>query len=139
MLQEIEEVKTVKGFVRKVVKTAVLIVIVWAMEVKVEEEEEEEPDNENVARDAAYLTTGLITAVRAVNDAHAKGKNCGPHHKAVGSLLKTIEDQMTAVLVIQHLLEIAVQSVSDEDVQRMVANIVAHELGADDDEDEDLD
>lgn len=126
-----------KGFVRKVIKTGFLLVYVWANNGEVEVAEEPEPGQ--VEQNAAYLTTGLITAMRAVHKAHDKGENCGPYHEAAQALLESVEDQMTAVLVIQHLLQIAVQTVSDEDLQRMVATIVAHELVNDEDEDDDFD
>ena len=117
--------------------TGVFRLIAWAAPEDEEEEEYEVIDGDTLERDAAYLTTGMITAARLINTAHEEGSGCQSHHEAAAALFTSIEHPLIAIRVIQHLLEIVAQSVDDEDVQRMVASIVATELGEDDEDDED--
>lgn len=100
-----------------------------------EEEDFELIDGDLLERDAAYLTTGLITAVRAIHKAHEAGENCAPYHEATADLMTSIGNSLVAVRIIQHLLELVSAMVDDEDVQQMVATIVATELGEDEDDD----
>jgi hypothetical protein len=120
-------VNPIKQVIRSVFNAGITLAI-WA-DGEVEEDEEGEEVVLRMERDAAYLTTGLITAVRGVHQAHDADDDCLPHHNATASLLIGIENPMTAIRVIQHLLDIVASTVDDEDVQQMVANIVATELG----------
>jgi hypothetical protein len=132
-----------KRLVRRAVRTAVLIAIVWSAtdeeKSKATKKEKRRPDPQDMERDAAYLTTGLITAARAVNAAHDQGENCTPHHDALVDLLTSIDHPMIAIRTIQHLVDIVSSAVDDEDVQRMVLSIVATELEDDEDIDWPLD
>jgi hypothetical protein len=104
--------------------------------------EEYEDDGPTMAQEraAAYLTTGLLTSRRALHNAHQEGVNCGPYHDALHSLLAdSMEEADTALRVVEHLIEIAAPRVSEDDIQRMVANIVATEASGEDDDDEDDD
>lgn len=101
------------------------------------EEYEDEQTSMEEERAAAYLTTGLLTSRRALHTAHEQGINCGPYHEALHSLLAdSMEEADTALRVVEHLIEIAAPRVSEDDIKRMVASIVATEAD-DDDEDED--
>jgi hypothetical protein len=103
----------------------------------VEEYEDDEQPSMEEERAAAYLTTGLLTSRRALHTAHEQGINCGPYHEALHSLLAdSMEEADTALRVVEHLIEIAAPRVSEDDIKRMVASIVATEAD-DDDEDED--
>jgi hypothetical protein len=103
----------------------------------VEEYEDDEQPSMEEERTAAYLTTGLLTSRRALHTAHEQGLNCGPYHEALHSLLAdSMEEADTALRVVEHLIEIAAPRVSEDDIKRMVASIVATEAD-DDDEDED--
>lgn len=104
------------------------------------EVEEYEDDDTTMAQEraAAYLTTGLLTSRRALHNAHEQGINCGPYHEALHSLLAdSLEEADTALLVVEHLIEIAAPRVSEDDIKRMVASIVATEASEDDDDEDD--
>jgi len=102
------------------------------------EEEFEEYDTLEEECAAAYLTTGLLTSRRALHNAHQEGINCGPYHAALHNLLAdSMEEADTAQRVVEHLIDIAASRVSEEDIKRMVASIVATEADGHDDEDED--
>lgn len=128
-----------KRIVRTAIKSGVFLVLMWA---STDEEKEhvaerlnkKRPSRAQMERDAAYLTTGLITAARAINTAHDEGEDCGPHHDALMSLLSGIDNQMVALRAIQHLVEIVAHKVGEEDVQNMVASLVALELDDDSDD-----
>lgn len=112
----------------RVLTEGVLATIIWAGDDRQAETEEEETHNAR-ERDAAYLTTGLITAARSVNKAHEDEEDCADHHDAMNALLATcVENRMVALRTIQHLTDIVAYRVDDEDVQRMVLSIVATEL-----------
>lgn len=132
-----------KRLVRKTVKTIFLLLVVWSAtdedKAKVEDQmKRERPSRSDMERDAAYLTTGLITAARALDSAHENGEDCTTHHEALVSLLTSIDNPMIAIRAIQHLVEIVAHKVDDEDVQRMVSSLVAIELNDDDDDEDDI-
>ena len=130
----------VKRFVHALLKAGLFAAYVWSatdeervlFEAQMEEVgDDEDEDDETRERDAAYLTTGLITASHATAKAHDAGERCAPHHEATAVLLSNIEDSHTAFRIIEHLLTIVAESVDEDDIQRMVASIVTTELGED--------
>jgi hypothetical protein len=125
-------VKPIKRLIHAVA-TGVFLLIAWA---DPDEEEGESIEVDDFEREAAYLTTGLITAVRAINAAHEAGEDCQSHHEAAGGLLVSIHSPLIAIRIIQHLLDIVAQTVDDDDVLKMVATIVATELGQEEEEED---
>lgn len=98
---------------------------------KEEEVEVEEKDYDD-SLEAAYLTTGLLTAAKARAEAHLKGAPCSTHHHAVDMLLATINGPSLALAVIDNLLEVSAIALEDDEVAAMIAAIVAQELEDDD-------
>jgi hypothetical protein len=94
-------------------------------EVAVEVEEE---DND---LEAAYITTGLLTAGVALSDAHQQGENCGPHHVALLAMMSQIPNSMVASEVITNLVTVACTYLDSEEVADMVSQIVREELDDD--------
>lgn len=128
-----------KRFVHTMIRAGIFTAYVWSAtseeraqwEEAARLEEDDDEEDEVGQRTAAYLTTGLITAAREVAKAHDAGERCGPHHQATASLLSDIEDSTTAYRIIQHLLDIVAQTISDEDVKDMVTSIITTELEED--------
>ena len=123
-----------KHFVRHTLHAVHLFLVVWSATDEEVDEWEAEDEEGDMERDAAYLTTGLLTATRLIHAAHDEGENCTPHHEAAADLIVSIDHPLIAVRVIQHLLDITSQVVDEEDVQQMVANIVATELSDEEDD-----
>lgn len=97
--------------------------------IEVAEVEEEEEDDEDL--EAAYLTTGLLTAGVALSDAHQQGENCGPHHVALITMMRQIPNSAVAAEVINNLVTIACTYLDSEEVADMVSQIVREELDDD--------
>lgn len=115
-----------KGAIRSI-SHRVSGILDWADDV------DDEDEDALLQRDAAYLTTGLITAARSLNEAHDEGEDCSSHHTALNDLLvEGISDPLIALHALRHLTEIIAHRVDDEDVQNLVRSIVAIELSMND-------
>ena len=99
-------------------------------DIEVIEEEEYDEYEDEADLDAAYLTTGLLTAGRALAAAHRDERDCGPHHSGLAVLLKQIDSPLMSLLVIENLVRVAAERLGDDDVEKMVNSIVLSELAA---------
>jgi hypothetical protein len=96
-----------------------------------DEDHDHDEISDEVETEAAYITTGLITAGRQVAKSHEEEEDCNPGHLAVHQMLSYIDNSTVALLVIRNLIEVVSPSIDDEEVEMMVRSIVEDEFDSD--------